>query len=77
MEVRYEFVLCFAVTVAQRRALLKYSSWDEMCERDLPAMIGFVLSKTGLKKLSYVGVSQGTLIMFCALEDPRFAQMVI
>lgn len=34
---------------------------------DLPAFINGVKSETGAEKVSYVGVSQGSLIMFYAL----------
>ena len=39
-------------------------SWHEIGERDLPAMIRFVLRKTGYKKLHYIGHSQGTTAYF-------------
>ena len=35
-------------------------SYDEMARFDLPAVINFILQKTGQKKIYYVGYSQGT-----------------
>ncbi|TKR65354.1 hypothetical protein L596_025768 [Steinernema carpocapsae] len=49
-------------------------SWDDMAKYDLPDMIDAVLEKTGQKNLTYIGHSQGTLIMFAKLaEDKEFA----
>ncbi|TKR65355.1 hypothetical protein L596_025769 [Steinernema carpocapsae] len=49
-------------------------SWDAMAKYDLPDMINTVLEKTGQKNLTYIGHSQGTLIMFAKLaEDKEFA----
>lgn len=39
-------------------------SWHEIGMYDLPAMIDAVLAKTGYKKLSYIGHSQGTTSFF-------------
>ncbi|XP_034473670.1 lipase 1 [Drosophila innubila] len=39
-------------------------SWHEIGLYDLPAMIDAVLAKTGYKKLSYIGHSQGTTSFF-------------
>lgn len=39
-------------------------SFHEIGERDLPAMINYVLRKTNFKKLHYVGHSQGTTAFF-------------
>lgn len=44
-------------------------SFDEMATYDLPAMIDFVLAKSGQKKLYYIGHSQGTLIAFALLSE--------
>lgn len=46
-------------------------SWQEMSERDLPATFEFVAQHTG-QKVSYVGHSEGSTIMFAALarRDP-------
>lgn len=35
-------------------------SYDEMARFDLPAVINFILQKTGQEKIYYVGYSQGT-----------------
>lgn len=43
-------------------ALSLYCSFHEMAIYDLPAMINFVLQKTGQKQLYYVGYSQGATI---------------
>ena len=39
-----------------------------MSTYDLPAMIDFALTKSGKKKLYYVGHSEGTLTMFAQAE---------
>lgn len=39
-------------------------SWHEMGLYDLPANIDYVLNVTGLKKLFYIGHSQGTTIFY-------------
>lgn len=35
-------------------------SFDEMGQYDVPAFLDFVLNKTGVQKLTYIGHSQGT-----------------
>lgn len=35
-------------------------SFDEMARFDLPAVINFILQKTGQEKIYYIGYSQGT-----------------
>ena len=42
--------------------LFLYCSFHEMAMYDLPAMINFVLRKTGQKQIYYVGYSQGATI---------------
>ena len=50
-------------------------SIDEFVQYDLPAMIKFVRSKTGGKKMSYIGHSQGTTIFFMlAMHNPSLAE---
>ncbi|CDW91490.1 ab-hydrolase associated lipase region family protein [Stylonychia lemnae] len=44
-------------------------SFEEMAKFDQPALFDFVLNKTGAKNVSYVGHSQGTTQMFCALSN--------
>jgi pimeloyl-ACP methyl ester carboxylesterase len=42
-------------------------SYHEMGQYDLPAMINFIIKKTGREKISYIGHSQGTAQLFSAL----------
>ena len=50
-------------------------SIDNLAANDLPAMIKYVRSKTGNKKIIYIGHSQGTTIFFMlAMHDPKFAE---
>uniref|UniRef100_A0A8B9IG37 Partial AB-hydrolase lipase domain-containing protein n=1 Tax=Anser cygnoides TaxID=8845 RepID=A0A8B9IG37_ANSCY len=52
-------------------------SFHEMAMYDLPAMINFVLRKTGQKQIYYVGYSQGATIAFIAFSSmPELAQKV-
>ncbi|VTJ85617.1 Hypothetical predicted protein [Marmota monax] len=52
-------------------------SYDEMARFDLPAVINFILQKTGQKKIYYVGYSQGTTIGFIAFSMmPELAQKI-
>ncbi|XP_013220147.3 lipase member M [Ictidomys tridecemlineatus] len=52
-------------------------SYDEMARFDLPAVINFILQKTGQKKIYYVGYSQGTTIGFIAFSTmPELAQKI-
>ncbi|KAH9520009.1 hypothetical protein Btru_071465 [Bulinus truncatus] len=44
-------------------------SWDEMAKYDLPAMINFVLNKTAVDQVYYVGHSQGTTIAFAEFSE--------
>jgi lysosomal acid lipase/cholesteryl ester hydrolase len=39
-------------------------SWDEVGNFDLPAMIDYVLEKSGAEKLHYIGHSQGNTAFF-------------
>ncbi|XP_022827914.1 gastric triacylglycerol lipase-like [Spodoptera litura] len=45
-------------------------SWEEIAVKDLPAMIDYILQKTGLTSLYYVGHSQGTTTgyVLCAMK---------
>uniref|UniRef100_A0A023G455 Putative triglyceride lipase-cholesterol esterase n=1 Tax=Amblyomma triste TaxID=251400 RepID=A0A023G455_AMBTT len=48
-----------------------------MITYDLPAQIDYVLSKTGQRRLQYVGWSQGTTIMFGLLaEKPQYNEKI-
>nr|ADK55607.1 lysosomal acid lipase [Varanus komodoensis] len=52
-------------------------SFDEMAKFDLPAMIHYILEKTGQQQLYYVGHSQGTTIAFIAFSTmPELAQKI-
>ncbi|NXG66835.1 LIPM Lipase, partial [Hemiprocne comata] len=52
-------------------------SFHEMAMYDLPAMINFVLQKTGQKQIYYVGYSQGCTIGFIAFSSmPELAQKI-
>ncbi|NXF38608.1 LIPM Lipase, partial [Nyctibius bracteatus] len=52
-------------------------SFHEMAVYDLPAMIDFVLQKTGQKQIYYIGHSQGCTIAFIAFSSmPELAQKI-
>ncbi|XP_004409745.1 PREDICTED: lipase member M [Odobenus rosmarus divergens] len=52
-------------------------SYDEMARFDLPAVINFILHKTGQEKIYYVGYSQGTTMGFVAFSTmPELAQKI-
>uniref|UniRef100_A0A8C0BQ52 Lipase n=1 Tax=Buteo japonicus TaxID=224669 RepID=A0A8C0BQ52_9AVES len=52
-------------------------SFHEMAMYDLPAMIDFVLQKTGQKQIYYVGYSQGCTVAFIAFSSmPELAQKI-
>ncbi|KFQ62722.1 Lysosomal acid lipase/cholesteryl ester hydrolase, partial [Pelecanus crispus] len=52
-------------------------SFHEMAMYDLPAMIDFVLLKTGQKQIYYIGHSQGCTIAFIAFSSlPELAQKI-
>ncbi|NXF95836.1 LIPM Lipase, partial [Eubucco bourcierii] len=52
-------------------------SFHEMAMYDLPAMINFVLHKTGQKQIYYIGYSQGCTIAFIAFSAmPELAQKI-
>ena len=58
---------------------IEFWSWsfDEMAAYDLPAVIDFILSATGARKLGYVGHSQGTTMGFAAFSSqPELADKV-
>lgn len=52
-------------------------SWEEMADKDLPAMIRYELNVTGVPVLSYVGFSQGTTMAFAALSSNSWLHSVI
>nr|XP_048712415.1 lysosomal acid lipase/cholesteryl ester hydrolase-like isoform X3 [Caretta caretta] len=52
-------------------------SFDELAKYDLPAVINFIVQKTGQEQLYYVGHSQGTTIAFIAFSTmPLLAQRI-
>ncbi|XP_040293996.1 lysosomal acid lipase/cholesteryl ester hydrolase-like [Bufo bufo] len=52
-------------------------SYDEMALLDLPAVINFILQKTGQEQIFYIGHSQGTTIGFIAFSSlPQLAKKV-
>ncbi|NXX50586.1 LIPM Lipase, partial [Tricholaema leucomelas] len=52
-------------------------SFHEMAMYDLPAMINFMLQKTGQKQIYYVGYSQGCTIAFIAFSSmPELGQKI-
>ncbi|XP_067409063.1 lipase member M-like isoform X2 [Emydura macquarii macquarii] len=52
-------------------------SFDEMAKFDLPAMINFIMQKTGQEQLYYVGYSQGATIAFIAFSTmPQLAKRI-
>ncbi|XP_039191869.1 lipase member M-like isoform X2 [Crotalus tigris] len=52
-------------------------SFDEMAKYDLPAVVNFILRKTGQQQLYYVGYSQGAAIAFIAFSAmPELAQKI-
>ncbi|KAH0623583.1 hypothetical protein JD844_006497 [Phrynosoma platyrhinos] len=52
-------------------------NFDEMAKYDLPAVLNFILQKTGQQQLYYVGYSQGAAIAFIAFSTmPELAQKI-
>ncbi|XP_039755663.1 lipase 1-like [Pararge aegeria] len=53
-------------------------SWDEIGNKDLPAMIDFVLQRTRKSALHYIGFSQGTTVFFVmASLRPEYNKKII
>lgn len=46
-----------------------FFSWDEMAKYDIPAVIEYILKKTGKQQLYFIGHSQGTLQAFAAFSQ--------
>ena len=44
-------------------------SFDEMAKYDLPAMLDYVIEKTGVEKLHYIGHSMGTTVFFALMSS--------
>merc|ERR1711924_580657 len=51
-------------------------TFEDMGVLDVPAQIDLVLTKTGHKRLSYVGHSQGTTQFFIAAQTPGLGESV-
>ncbi|XP_026967747.1 lipase member M isoform X2 [Sagmatias obliquidens] len=52
-------------------------SYDEMARFDLPAVVDFILQKTGQENIYYAGYSQGTTMGFIAFSTmPELAQKI-
>jgi len=52
-------------------------TWDDMALKDLPTNINFVLKKTGVSTLSYIGHSEGTIQAFAGfIYNPSLASRV-
>uniref|UniRef100_A0A8C3TEZ4 AB hydrolase-1 domain-containing protein n=1 Tax=Chelydra serpentina TaxID=8475 RepID=A0A8C3TEZ4_CHESE len=52
-------------------------SYDEMAKYDHPAVVDFIVQKTGQEKLYYVGHSEGTTTAFIAFSTmPQLAQRI-
>jgi len=50
-----------------------HCSWHEIGYYDLPAMIDYILEKTGYSELYYIGYSQGTTVFFVmGSEKPEY-----
>ena len=48
---------------------------DDFVKYDLPAMINYVKSRTGVEKIYYLGHSQGTTVFFMlAMHDPVYVE---
>ncbi|XP_031565908.1 gastric triacylglycerol lipase-like [Actinia tenebrosa] len=59
------------VNLSIRSAAFWNFTWDEMAQYDLPAMLNFVLKKTGQPTLYYAGHSQGTMIAFAEFSHNK------
>ncbi|CAL8284138.1 unnamed protein product [Merluccius merluccius] len=52
-------------------------SYDEMAQKDLPAVVDHILKVTGQEKIFYIGHSQGTTIAFIAFSSmPELASKI-
>jgi predicted alpha/beta hydrolase len=50
-------------------AIVLCCSYDEMAKYDLPALIDYVLNRTGSTEIYYAGHSQGTVQAFAGLSQ--------
>ncbi|KAH0623582.1 hypothetical protein JD844_006496 [Phrynosoma platyrhinos] len=71
---------CYGRVISNTNAslfLLFCYSFHEMGMNDLPAIINFILAKTGQEKIFYIGHSQGSTIAFIAFSAiPQLAQKI-
>ena len=52
-------------------------TWQHMGQYDVPATVDYVLAQTGKKALTWIGHSQGNMVMFAQLaENPDFAEKI-
>ncbi|KAL4640085.1 putative lysosomal acid lipase/cholesteryl ester hydrolase [Arapaima gigas] len=60
----------------QQNAFWEFS-FDEMANKDLPAVVNYIIKTTGQKQIFYVGHSQGTTIAFIAFSTmPELASKI-
>ena len=64
------------VTKTKEEAQNNYTM-DEMVKYDLPTMVNYVKSKTGVEKLSYLAHSQGSTIFFMLyMHNPTYVEQI-
>lgn len=69
--------MCELVTKIPVRFVCVVCRFDEHAQKDLPAMLQYVLKETGQKKLFYVGHSQGTIMGFAGFTfNQQLAQSI-
>lgn len=52
-------------------------SWHEIGYYDVPAMIDYILKETGVKKIQYIGFSQGTTVFWVMMSTrPEYNEKV-
>lgn len=47
-------------------------TFDDIAREDMPSVMDYVLGVTGSRKLSYIGHSQGTVVMFALLSNSSY-----
>lgn len=64
------------ICMCKQYAFLCYS-WHEIGYYDIPALIDYILDKTGHAKLYYIGYSQGTTVFYVmGSERPEYSDKV-
>lgn len=63
------FLLYTCIYVKEDLLIFSLLSWDEMAKYDIPAVIEYVLEKSGKQQLYFIGHSQGTLQAFAAFSQ--------